>query len=123
METKFRREYSKQRETNRVKTEASSLRQGAVKSSDETNLPNAHVEFVSADLSQDLDMNRRFERQTPSQFLGAEKRNEEERKTFVLFLTRRLRALVGQDEPEGILLQLYVRNDSHPALPVLLLGE
>ncbi|KAI9915658.1 hypothetical protein PsorP6_007510 [Peronosclerospora sorghi] len=57
--------YFKQRETNRVKTEASSLRQGAVKSSDETSLPNAQVEYVSAELSQDLHMNRRFERQTP----------------------------------------------------------
>ncbi|KAI9922009.1 hypothetical protein PsorP6_000507 [Peronosclerospora sorghi] len=36
---------------------------------------------------------------------------------------RALRALVGQDGPEGILRQLYVRNGSHPALPVLLLGE
>ncbi|KAI9918066.1 hypothetical protein PsorP6_013333 [Peronosclerospora sorghi] len=63
---------SKQRETNRVKTEASSLRQEAVNSSDETSLPNAQVEYVSADLSQDLHMNRRFELQTPSLLKEAE---------------------------------------------------
>ncbi|KAI9918868.1 hypothetical protein PsorP6_011735 [Peronosclerospora sorghi] len=38
---------------------------GSFKSSDETSLPNVQVEYVSADLSQDLHMNRRFERQTP----------------------------------------------------------
>ncbi|KAI9920710.1 hypothetical protein PsorP6_000519 [Peronosclerospora sorghi] len=51
---RLKKRAQKQRETNGVKTEASSLLQEAVKSSDDTSLPNVQVEYVSADLSQDL---------------------------------------------------------------------